>query len=391
MKKFFTQLWSLIKSLFCKKVVIPDITEDFKDHFDFGLYCNTAWYYFKEKHIPYEEIKNMGIDYVYEQPTDITAMKKFLNLAKEAGLKMLFSGYENVYNIADSSLKKFLSNVSEAFIGIIAYDEPHLNQSSPSDKAYLEWIKENIIDKFRTLGGKSKSIINCLPNYARASMIDNGTYDASTPYVDMDTYIEYVTKCAKLSDVVMGDFYGPYNNSKEDLWIPYLQVMKEISSAYNKPMWQFISCTKQGGSLEPTEDRLKYRIYLNLMFGAQSMIFFKMLDYNSTDSPYKTSLTKSDTYYTIQKLLTENSEVRKLTSLFKNATVNNIKIDKENSIIKSILKKNNHSYVCIFALDNTTIKEDNIKYSVSLDGTLVKMETNLISLDKGSIGVYMKK
>lgn len=364
--KYWINFITWIKGLFGKehtKSDLPiDVSEDFKDHFDFGLYCGTAWYSFPNKQIPYNEIKAMGIDFVYEQLNGVTAMRNALKMAKNAKIKLLINGFYNVYKIATNYLRNFLKEAEEeyadTFMGTLAYDEPHL-EANDKDNADLLWIEANIINKFRTFTDKGICVLNCLPNYARQSLVLNGTYEATDSYVNADTYKTYIAECAKHSDVLCGDFYGPFEGTKKDLWIPYLMTMSETAKALNKPMWQFVSCTQQGGAYWPSEDILKYRICMNILFGAQAIIFFKMLDYNSEGSPYREDTTKNVTYETLQSILIEGSKIRKLASLFKNADIKNISVC--NEVITVSIVKNNHRYEINYALENTEHKyTDNI-------------------------------
>ena len=382
--KYWKYFITWIKGLFHKSykdTIDNEYMEDFQDHFDFGLYAHTAWFSFPTRRIPYAEIKAMGIDFVYEQLGVPYEISEALQEAKKAGIKVLLNGYYNVYKIAKSSLKTLLEKLTDseenkgAFMGVLAYDEPHL-EANGKDNADLTWIKEHIIDKYKECTDKGVCFLNCLPNYARQSQVLDGTYLPSEEYVDLDTYRDYVTQCAKISDVVCGDFYGPFEGKKKDLWIPYLKVMREVSRALNKPMWQFVSCTKQGGAVEPTEEVLKHRIILNLMYGAQSIIFFKMLDYNSTSSPYTTGTTKSPTYDMLKNILAENSDLRKLASLFKNAAVSNI-TDTEEAITATVTK-NNRSYKVTYALKGQVL---NKKDSTIVDNSSL----GIIYLSNGEI------
>ncbi len=370
MMKYIKRFLAWLKQLFKKKATEPKIPlwqklqEDFKDKFEFGIYCGTAWYSFKNRQIPYWELKAMGIDYVIEQFGALPRLNAGLKEAAACGIKVIINGFYDVYKSGIASLKNILEDYPETFMGVLAYDEPHLEETNDQDTSCLSWVKENIIDKFRSIKIPGTCFINCLPNYARQSQVKDGSYNPEESYVDKETYYNYVSTTAVLSDVVCGDFYGPYTNKKQELWETYLNTTQEIAKLRNKPLWQFISCTKQGGSLAPTEEIIKERIYLNLLHGAQSLIFFKMLDYNSTDSPWTDKAEKSDTYDTIQKLLTQDVTLKQHLSLFKGAAVEHV-LEEEGCYIVT-LKKNGHTYKCYYPFANITRTLENRVWSDSV-------------------------
>jgi hypothetical protein len=101
-----------------------------------------------------------------------------------------------------------------------------------------------------------------------------------------------------------------------------------------------------------------------------------MLDYNSTDSPYTTGTTKSPTYDILKNILAENSDLRKLASLFKNSVVSNITDTEE--AISATVTKNNRSYKVTYALKGQVL---NKKDSTIVDNSSL----GIIYLSNGEI------
>lgn len=394
MIKLIKWIINKIKVLFKKKggLSFNDILPDFQDRFEFGLYAHASWYNFESKLIPYDEIRVMGIDFVYEQYSGIKHIVNAIKEAKKAGLKVLINGTYNIYNLNLSNLVADIKAAfdtledykNNTFLGVLAYDEPHTEQCGNNDRACLPWIKKNIVDKFKSseLGGKC--FINCLPNYARQSQIVTGDYISSEEYVDQDSYSDYVAKCAEISDVVCGDFYGPFTGKKEVLWEPYLKTMQQVSKAYNKPLWQFVSCVQQGGALYPTLELLKHRIVMNVIFGAQAIIFFKMMDYSSDGAPWDKNREKSPTYYMLQELLTDEIFKFQL-GLFRNANI--ISTTNKGKHYEVLLNKNNHRYHCFYALEDTVIDCCN---KITPDGISL-VNNNRCLLEKGSLLISLVK
>jgi len=206
----------------------------------------------------FSELKEAGINLVIDNFPDIDAMKKGLDIAEKAGVKLLISCPE-LKSQPEKTARLFMNH--PAMGGYYIYDEPGIDLFPELSS----WCK-----KIQTVDNKNLLYVNIWPNFAgRANL---GT----------DSYKEYVQEYLKQLpvQVVSFDYYPVMKNRLSKTWYENLELISAESKKAGLPFWAFaLTSNYDEEHLNPQSlAALRVQIYSNLAYGAQGICYYEYWD-----------------------------------------------------------------------------------------------------------------
>jgi hypothetical protein len=204
------------------------------------------------------ELKESGINLVIDNFPSIESMKKGLDIAAQAGVKLLISCPELRTN-PESTARLFMHHT--AMGGYYIYDEPQF-RLFPELKAWCERIQK--VDK------KSLLYVNIWPIFAGPDNI--GTKG----------YREYVRTLVKELpiQVLSFDFYPVLANRISKSWFENLELIADEAQKANIPFWAFALTSNydQDHIMPQTLAALRLQSFSNLAYGAQGICYYEYWD-----------------------------------------------------------------------------------------------------------------
>lgn len=203
----------------------------------------------------FRELKEMGINVSLSNYATSDAMQKGLDLAQQAGIKMVTSCPE-LKSDPESTAKRFINH--PALAGYFLRDEP-----VRKDFAELaQWAKQiETIDKIHFCFVNLISSINTTKSEALGTA----------------TYAEYVNTFATEvpSQLLSFDFYPILSEGIHESWYAGLEVFSAEAKKLGKPYWAFgLASSYNELHPVPTIPALRLQLYSNLAYGAQGLEFW---------------------------------------------------------------------------------------------------------------------
>ncbi len=197
----------------------------------------------------FKEMKEAGININYSHITKFEDAVKALNLAKEAGVKCIFSCAE-LRTEPEKTVKAVMKH--PALAGYFLRDEPGV-----ADFADLwAWAKKII-----ATDPNHTCYLNLLPTYG---------------FKTIDEYRDYVHRFVEEVPIqlVSFDHYPVVGNGIRPDWYANLEIVAEESKRVNRPFWAFALATSHRPYPIPTMASLRLQMYSNLAYGAKGLQYF---------------------------------------------------------------------------------------------------------------------
>lgn len=361
-----------------------------QDVFPFGIYGGYAPTY-GITHFNYAALAALGIKFIYVNWIELTRLEEAMALAQANGIQIILNGVR-FFNKSESDRQAVidvLQTYDDVFIGMLCCDEPHLIKGNQD--RYLSQA-DHILRTINDYFPNKINIIDCFPNYATHDQIFNDGKSGDLTQEEYDLYIQLVASIP--TPIICGDHYAAGNTHKS-YWLDYLRTIRRASLKFNKPVWQFALCSKHLSYPIVTKQDLQFSIYINMMFGAQAIIWFLYGDYNYGNLHYShglfdTSGNTTSLYTDMQDLLT--GEAKNYGSLFKNSTITDVELytpesEEMPSHVKEIVEgeavitnftKGNTPYIAIFGFTDATVKlYSNYRRKVNSDLTITILPLRL--------------
>ncbi|MDR1454873.1 MAG: beta-galactosidase [Tannerella sp.] len=257
----------------------------------------------------YREMKEAGFDMCWLW-AGIDDAKKAMDMAHEAGVKILFSCDELKTN-TENSVKKVMNH--PALAGYILSDEP----SADMFKELGDWVR-----KIQAVDSKHFCYINLLPNYATFHQLgvdDKELYGAPS-------YREYLEAFVREVPVtfISFDHYPVIEENGvsrlREQWYANLEDIKYVSQKSGLPFWAYALSVAHRIYPVPTVGELRLQVYSNLAYGAQTIQYFAYSDGGYEDYHHSpVSYGKRTEVYDRIKLV--NHEIKALSGVFLNSKV----------------------------------------------------------------------
>ncbi|MEI6679861.1 MAG: hypothetical protein WCL21_14700 [Mariniphaga sp.] len=346
----------------------------------------------------FNELKEMGINVNLSNYPNAAAMQQALDLAQQAGIKMVASCPELKTDL-ENTVKRFMNH--PALIGYFLRDEP-----VRKDFADLgDWAK-----KITAIDSKHFCFVNLI------SSINTTKTDAlGTP-----SYAEYVSTFAKEvpTKLLSFDFYPILTQGIHESWYDGLTIFSAEAKKLNTPFWAFALASSYN-ELHPIPDipALRLQLYSNLAYGAQGLEFWAYwMSQGLRCAPIGLDGRRTIVYDRIKMV---NNEIQRLAGVFVGSKVVSVRhtgvvipkgtsqltslpwaikvFETEGSgALVSILEKGDNSFFVVVNRDLqksmpiTILGEPALK-RVLKDGTVVKADVyaRTTEIEPGDVAIYM--
>lgn len=354
----------------------------------------------------FKELKESGININFSGYSTVEAVEKALNMAQEAGVKLLPSCPE-LKSDPEETVKRLMKH--PALYGYHIVDEP----AAGGFKELGEWVR-----RIQAVDNRHPCYINLLPNWAPAWGF--GT----------DTYTEYVDSFIKEVPVpfISFDHYPVIViDSMRTLrpeWYNNLEFIAETSKKTGLPFWAFALTVAHVIYPIPTVGEIKLQMYSNLAYGAQTLQYFTYWNpgenpiWDFHRAPIDLKGKRTDVYDRIKLV---NREIHHLAGVFLDSKLVSVwhtgkqipdgtrPIDKlpdpikmletsDGGAIVSVLEKGEQSFLVIVNRDfqnpmNLTILTDETVKKVLKDGSFVPANaySETMEVDPGDVAIYTWK
>jgi hypothetical protein len=206
----------------------------------------------------FNELHEAGINLFIDNFTDINAMKKGLDLAVEAGVKLLISCPE-LKSEPEKTARQFMNHPGMG--GYYIYDEPG-KELFPELKKWCQRIQ--------SVDNKGLLYVNIWPNFAGRSALG------------AESYQEYVQEYLKQLpvQVVSFDYYPVMSNRLSKSWYDNLEFISTESKKAGLPFWAFALTSNYDADhiMPQTLAALRVQAYCNLAYGAQGICYYEYWD-----------------------------------------------------------------------------------------------------------------
>jgi len=360
----------------------------------------------------FTELKASGININYSNYSNIEAVVKALNVANQAGVKLIPFCPE-LKSEPEKTVKLLMKH--PALFGYHIRDEPHANDFPD----LATWIK-----KIQAVDKQHQCYINLFPNYGKPERF----FDKNHPLVvGKDIYEEYVdTFLGEVPVTLLSFDHYPVieENGIRSLrseWYQNLEIIASASKKSKLPFWAFARSVAYGRSPVPTIEEIRLQMYSNLAYGAQGLQYFTYWtpDVNPTwdfnHAPISLEGKRTEIYDQIKEV---NQTIQHLSGVFQNANLiwvshtgkriprgtrritrlpDPIKLldTGEGGAVVSLLEKQNRQFLIIVNRDfqnpmKLTMMADESVKIVLLDGSLVPSSAYapVIEVDAGNMAIY---
>lgn len=377
-----------------------------------------AWYGIPEAETTLErfkELKESGININYSPYSSIAAVEKALNIAKQAGIKLLPYCPE-LKSDPEKTVKRLMNH--PALSGYHVIDEPGATQFAELGS----WVK-----KIQAIDKKHYCYINLLPNYASDEQLFSKDYESKP---GTDVYTEHVEAFLKEVPVpfISFDHYPLIEKDGErmlrPLWYKNLEIVAAASQKHQLPFWAFALTAAHKPYPVPTTAEIRLQVYSNLAYGAQTLQYFTYWtpsvnpNWDFHEAPIGLDGKRTAAYDRIKLL---NQEIQNLAGVFLGATLISVahtgiqipagtkRLDKlpehvqvletsDNGAIVSLLRKGENRFLVIVNRDfknsmKLTLAGDAAVKRILKDGSIVPASayTNTLAIDAGDAVIYMWK
>ncbi len=344
------------------------------------------------------ELKEMGININLSNYPTADAMQKALDLAQEAGIKMVTSCPE-LKSDPEKTVKRFINH--PALAGYFLRDEP-------------------VRKDFGELGDWAKKIEAVDKNHFCFVNLIASINTTKTEALGTSTYAEYVNTFATEvpSQLLSFDFYPILTEGIHESWYAGLEVFSAEAKKLGKPFWAF-GLASSYNELHPIPilPALRLQLYSDLAYGAQGLEFWAYwMSQGLRCAPIGLDGKRTIVY---DRIKTVNNEIQNLSGVFVGAKVVSVKhtgvvIPKGTSqltslpsaikvfetegagALVSILENGPNTFFVVVNRDLNksipyTILGDSSLKKVLKDGSIVKASAyaNTSEIEPGDVAIYM--
>lgn len=248
------------------------------------------------------EMKNIGINMHFSGYPDADAMERALDLAEQAGIKVIVSCPE-LNEEPEKTVTRFMNH--PALAGYFLRDEP--NTSAFPELA--AWAK-----RIRATDDNHFCYLNLLPTYAPLEALQAESYRDYVHRFDQEVPLQLLSFDHY---PIVGDNYRPD-------WYENLEIFSDEARKAGKPFWAFALATAHDPYPIPDLGHLRLQMYSNLAYGAQGLQYFtywtpgKNPNWNFHHGPIGLDGKRTDVY---DKIKTLNTELHALSGVFLGAEV----------------------------------------------------------------------
>ena len=360
-----------------------------------------AWAGIPEKELSVErlaELKDMGINTCLSTFKDTPSMMKALDLARQAGLKMVTSCPELKSQTA-ATVKKIMQH--PALAGYFLMDEP-------------------LRKDFQELGEWARRIVAADKlHYCFVNLIA-AIHPTLTQALGTNSYADYLETFVHEVPVkqLSFDFYPVLNEGLHERWYEGLEIVSSEARKEGIPFWAFALASSYN-ELHPTPTlaALRLQMFSNLAYGAQGLEYWAYwMNQGLRSAPIGINGRRTPVY---DRIRTVNREIRDLEGVFSGARVISVhhtgliiprgttRLEKLPEAIDvfetegtgalvSVLEKGDNTFFVVVNRDlqasmTMTIHGDKTLKKVLKDGTLVPagVYENTSEIEPGDMAVYM--
>ena len=363
----------------------------------------------------FRELKESGININFSNYSSVAAVKKALDLARQAGVKLLPHCPE-LKSEPEKTVKQLKKH--PALFGYHLRDEPNATDFPE----LAAWVK-----RIQAVDKQHPCYINLFPKYAVASQLFGKEYQEQP---GKDVYAEHVTTFLNEVPVPFLSFdHYPVveNNGVKSLrpeWYKNLEIIAAAAQKSQLPFWAFALSVAHGPYPIPTVGEIKLQLFSNLAYGAQGLQYFtywtpgKNPNWNFHHAPIELNGKRTDVYDRIKLV---NREIQNLAAVFLHSKVISVShtgkqipagtrvLDKlpdpiselktsDGGAVVSVLEKGSRRFLVIVNRDfqnpmELTIKTDERVKRVLKDGTIVRANVyaNTLEVDPGDVEIYTWK
>ncbi len=354
----------------------------------------------------YQEMKYAGINYSLSFFSSIGEVKKALDVADKAGVKLVVSCPE-LKKEPEETVKLLMNHPAVA--GYHLVDEPNIHLFPE----LADWAK-----KIQSVDNKHFCYVNMFPNFADSSQLGTKSYK------------EYVQEYLRQIPVqfVSFDYYPVMKDHLSKSWYENLELISAESQKADKPFWAFALTTNYDNDhvTPQTLAAMRLQVYSDLAYGAQGIQYFTYWSATSVNSPsgedqrgapISVAGKRSVVYDRVKQM---SEEIKNLSGVFLGSKVVSVRhtglgkipsgtvrltsLPKAIKVLEtngapalvSVLEKGENSFLVVVNKDflnsmNLTISGDETVRKVLKDGSVVPASSyeNSMELDPGDAAIYM--
>jgi hypothetical protein len=249
----------------------------------------------------YLELKESGITCNFSSFPDVASMSEALDIARQAGIKMIVSCPELKSN-PEETVKRFMNHPAVA--GYMLRDEP--GRADFPDLG--SWAK-----RIRAVDDNHFCYLNLFPNYANEEQLGTKTYQEH-----VDLFIREVPV-----QILSFDHYPVIGDSLRPQWYENLEIFSAAARKAGKPFWAFSLAVAHGPYPVATVAQMRLQVFSDLAYGAQGIQYFTYwtpLDtvWKFNNAPITPDGKRTEVY---DRIKTVNREIRDLSPVFLGARV----------------------------------------------------------------------
>lgn len=213
-----------------------------------------AWFSIPANHTTlknYQDLVDCGFNINFSHIHSLPELKKALDTAEVAGVKML-AMCDELYEDTENTVREIMDH--PALYGYFLNDEPNCNHFAEA---------REIADRIKSVDDKHFLYLNLFPNYASEEML-------GCPYREyVHRFIEEVGL-----PFVSFDFYAVTVEGIAQSWYDNLQVVADEAKAAGIPFWAFALSEAFEPYRETTPQTLRLQVYTDLAYGSQAIQYF---------------------------------------------------------------------------------------------------------------------
>ena len=358
------------------------------------------------------ELKETGININFSVYSNIEAVKKALDVAEQAGVKLMFSCPE-LNTDPEKTVKQLMDY--PALAGYHLVDEP----GAGAFPMLAEWAK-----RIQSVDREHPCYINLFPNYAPPEALI-GEENASIPKDDV--YAKYVEMFLVEVPVpfISFDYYPIVEENGvrvlRSSWYKNLETVADASQRFSRHFWAFALSIAHSPYPIPTVGELRLQMFSNLAYGAQTLQYFTYwhpgnnTPWDFHDSPINLDGSRTVVYDRIQ---TVNKEIHALSHVFRGAELVSVwhtgsqlpegtrpvdQLPKEikkldtgvGGAVVSVLKNRQRYYLVVVNRDfkssmTLSIEIDKTVKRVQKNGTICSVEgsAETVEIEPGDVVIY---